>query len=99
MDDMIIEHEIRANGGQYYTVLDGKIAKLTYQDKGNGIRIADHTFVPDALRGQGIAGKLVAKLVADARETPFKIIPQCSYVEAAFRRHPEWREMLATGKQ
>jgi predicted GNAT family acetyltransferase len=95
MVDIDIQHEARDSGGKYYAELDGKTAKLTYQNTDNGVRIAEHTYVPDVMRGQGIAAKLVEQLVADARETPFKIVPQCSYVEAAFQRHPEWKDLRA----
>ena len=45
--------------------------------------------------GKGIAGALVAALIDDARKEGFKIEPSCSYVEAAFRRHPEWADLRA----
>ena len=70
-------------------------AELTWTARGEA-RTADHTFVPHEARGQGVAMKLVEKLVADAREQNFTIVPQCSYVAAAFRRHPEWGELLAS---
>ena len=46
-------------------------------------------------RGQGIAGKLVDALIDTARAQGWKVIPRCSYVVAAFRRHPEWNDVLA----
>ena len=67
-------------------------AELTWVARGP-LRIANHTYVPPEARGKGIAAALVEALVADAREQGFKIIPQCSYVEAAFRRHPDWAEL------
>ena len=70
-------------------------AVLTWAARGP-LRIADHTWVPPEARGKGIAAALVEALVADARELGFKIVPQCSYVEAAFRRHPEWADLRAT---
>ncbi len=73
----------------------GGPAELTWRAMGP-LRIADHTFVPPAMRGQGVAQILVEALVADAREHGFKIVPQCSYVAALFRRHPEWADLLAT---
>ena len=57
--------------------------------------VADHTLVPPEFEGRGIAAKLVEALVADAREEGNTIVPQCSYVEAAFRRHPEWADLRA----
>jgi predicted GNAT family acetyltransferase len=73
----------------------GQPAELTWRALGP-LRIAGHTFVPPAMRGQGVAQVLVEALVADARELGFRIVPQCSYVEAQFRRHPEWADLLAT---
>jgi len=73
-------------------------AELTWTARGEA-RIADHTFVPPEARGQGIAMQLVEKLVDDAREQGFTIVPQCSYVAAAFRRHPEWAEVRAPIEQ
>lgn len=71
-------------------------ATLTWRALGP-LRIADHTFVPPAMRGRGVAQQLVEALVADARAQGFKIVPQCSYVDAQFRRHPEWSDLLAHG--
>jgi predicted GNAT family acetyltransferase len=34
-------------------------------------------------------------MVADAREQGFTIEPQCSYVDALFRRHPDWADIRA----
>ncbi|BBC71364.1 conserved hypothetical protein [Altererythrobacter sp. B11] len=82
--------------GAYTAAVPGtdREAELTWTARGNA-RIAEHTFVPPEARGLGVAGKLVDALVADAREQGFTIVPQCSYVEAAFRRHPEWADVRA----
>ena len=69
-------------------------AELTWVARGDA-RIANHTYVPHEARGKGIAAALVDALIADAREQGFKIVPQCSYVAAQFRRHPEWADLLA----
>jgi predicted GNAT family acetyltransferase len=34
-------------------------------------------------------------MVADARAQGFTIVPQCPYVAAQFRKHPEWADLLA----
>lgn len=69
-------------------------AMLTWRARGR-TRVAEHTFVPPEMRGQEIARKLVEALVGDAREQGFTIDPQCSYVAAQFRRHPQWADLLA----
>lgn len=82
--------------GAYRTEVAGadKPAELTWQARGKA-RIVDHTFTPPEARGQGIAFELVKAIVADAREQGFTIVPQCPYVAAQFRRHPEWAEVRA----
>jgi predicted GNAT family acetyltransferase len=53
-----------------------------------------HTEVSDDLKGQGIAGKLLAAMVAYARANKLKVIPLCPYVSAQFKRHPdEYRDV------
>ena len=82
--------------GTYRAELSGasRAAELTWRAHGEA-RIANHTYVPPELRGRGIAQRLVEALVDDARAHGFRIVPQCSYVEVLFRRHPEWSDVLA----
>ncbi|HEX2794946.1 MAG TPA: GNAT family N-acetyltransferase [Croceicoccus sp.] len=96
MDDVTITREDRERRGTYRAKVEGhqQAGELTYQ-KSDGVLVADHTFVPDALRGKGVAARLVDALIADARQEGTKIRPLCSYVVAAFRRHPEWKDVLA----
>ena len=59
------------------------------------MRIADHTGVPDALRGEGRGEALVEHLVRDARDSGFKIVPLCPFVNAQRRKHPEWADAFS----
>ena len=95
-DQIEITHEASATHGEYRATLSGSdaVGRLTWQERGNA-RIADHTIVPPEIGGRGVAAALVEALVADARSEGFKIVPQCSYVDAQFRRHPEWADLLA----
>lgn len=96
-DAIAITRTDETSHGAYRAELPGsdRPAELTWRAMGP-LRIANHTFVPPAMRGQGVAQKLVEALVADARKHDFRIVPQCSYVAALFRRHPEWADLLAT---
>ena len=91
----ITRHDSGARG-EYRAHVPGSeaIGRLTYQRRGNTL-VADDTQVPPEIGGRGVAAKLVEALVADARAAGDKIVPQCSYVEAAFRRHPEWADLRA----
>lgn len=93
---MDIEFEEAATGGRYFIPdAAGPAPELTFHYNDDGSITADHTFVPHRLRGKGIAQQLVDRLIADARAKGWKIVPACSYVEAQFRRHPEWADLLA----
>ena len=59
------------------------IAELTYKRDGN-VLIADHTFVSEELRGQGVAEKLFNEIVSFARENDLKIHAVCSYIVRKF---------------
>ncbi len=97
MNAVTIRKEETANGGRYVATIDGKPgeAELTFVAEGAGRISADHTLAPAALRGTGAAFALVEHMVEDARSAGFKIVPVCSYVEAQFKRHPEWRDVRA----
>ena len=96
MDGTTITRHDAGARGEYRAAVAGSdmIGRLTYQRRGNTL-VADQTLVPPAIGGKGVAAKLVEALVADARQSGDTIVPQCSYVEAAFRRHPEWAELRA----
>lgn len=91
----ITRHEDGAEGEYQAHVADSEaIGRLVWVDR-DGVRYAEHTLVPPVIGGRGVAGRLVEALVADARENGFKIAPACSYVAAAFQRHPEWADVKA----
>lgn len=98
-EQITIEHETSGENGRFVHHAGGAEAELTYAHApavGGQKRVsADHTYVPDSMRGQGVAARLVDALIATAREQQWQVIPRCSYVVAAFRRHPEWNDVLA----
>jgi predicted GNAT family acetyltransferase len=95
-EDFTIEREQTATRSRYVIRLpDGSEAELTYRHLDPRTVVADHTGVPPAFRNEGLALKLVEQLIADARQDGFKIVPECSYVAAQFRRHPAWADLMA----
>ncbi len=69
------------------------IAKISYQFENDDIIIANSTYVDPSLRGQGIAKKLLDRLVEYARENNLKIRPLCSYVVDAFERNGQYDDV------
>lgn len=96
MEGVTITRHEGEGSGEYHAHVEGsdRIGRLTWTLR-NGARVADHTLVPPPIGGKGVAARLVEALIADARAQGFKIVPQCSYVEVAFRRHPEWADLRA----
>lgn len=89
-------YRAEVSGAAQPAVLTWRARQNAHQSQQQGkVRIAEHTFVPPEARGQGIAMKLVEALIEDARAQNFTVDPQCSYVAAAFRRSPEWADLLA----
>lgn len=96
MEEITITRHADGDAGEYHAHVPGSdhIGRLTWVDRG-GMRHAEHTLVPKEIGGRGIAGLLVNALIADAREQHFRIKPVCSYVVAAFDKHPEWAALKA----
>lgn len=71
------------------------IAEITFKPTDDQTIIADHTYVSDELRGQGIAGKLFDKLIGYARENNLKIVPECSYVQSKMEKSSDYDDVRA----
>ena len=72
-----------------------RIAEISYVWSGEHKIIANHTWVDDSLRGQGVARQLLDVLVAFAREKNLKIVGTCSYVDVMFRRDKSLADVVA----
>ena len=96
MEEVSITRHGDDQAGEYHAHVAGAeaIGRLTWVLRG-GVRVAEHTLVPPAIGGRGVALKLVEALIADAREQGFRIEPECSYVAAQFGRHPDWADLRA----
>ena len=91
---MDVRKEDTKAGHRFVIKTEAGEAELTMAFVKDGVFNANHTFTPPALRGQGVAGKLYAAMVADAKTEGYKIIPGCPYIEVKFKRHPEDREAV-----
>jgi predicted GNAT family acetyltransferase len=72
----------------------GATAVAEYRDEG-GRRVFHHTFVPPALRGKGLAEKLVRHALSDARAKNLRVLPACSYVAAFIEKNPEFQYIVS----
>jgi hypothetical protein len=53
-----------------------------------------HVETPNALRGSGSAGRLMAAIAADARARSLKITPLCSYAAHWLARSAEFGDLV-----
>ncbi|HVY49956.1 MAG TPA: GNAT family N-acetyltransferase [Devosia sp.] len=94
--DIEVEREDRPGHGRYVIHLPGGLeAEMTFRKHGTEMITIDHTYTPPEFRGQNLAMRLMQRTIDDARRDGVKVRPVCSYAVAQFRRHPEWRDLLA----
>ncbi|WP_269524241.1 GNAT family N-acetyltransferase [Coraliomargarita parva] len=68
-------------------------AVLEYRISGHYMQI-HRTYVPDSLRGQGLAAQLAEAAFDFAREKHLRVEPLCSYIRRYAERHPEAKELI-----
>ncbi|MBV2144065.1 N-acetyltransferase [Falsochrobactrum sp. TDYN1] len=89
-----IEKQDNSEGGRYTVTLGEDEAEMTYTRLESALISINHTFVPDSMRGKGIAQALAANAIKDARKSGWKIIPRCTFMQAQFKRHDDWSDVL-----
>lgn len=73
---------------------DDLVGRLDYVVDGPRVDLT-HTWTDPAVRGQGVAGKLVQRALDDAREAGFQVVPTCSYVRSWINDHEEYADLVA----
>lgn len=73
--------------------LDGHEAELLYSLRA-GRMVIDHTGVPEAIGGRGVAALLVRAALDRARSQGWRVVPACSYSAAYVQRHPEYADLV-----
>ena len=90
-----MSHQIThdAASGRFSMRLDGHEAELVYRRQ-DGRMLIDHTGVPEAIGGRGVAGALVKAALDYARRQGWRVVPACSYSAAYVQRHPEYADLV-----
>lgn len=94
MSDLTIAFTETETKGRYAATapaVEGE-GELTLSKVTPTLIIADHTYVPDSMRGLGVARALAERLIADARAKGQRIVPLCPFVRAHAMKN---REALA----
>lgn len=75
--------------GQFEVKQGGMRAYLSYHIS-NGQLDVRHTYVPDGMRGQGVASFLVKAAYDYAKASGLTPVATCSYAVVWLERHPEY---------
>jgi predicted GNAT family acetyltransferase len=73
--------------------LEGDVAFASCIRAGRRV-VFDHTAVPEAFRGKGVAAIVVRAALDEARRQRWRIVPQCSYVAAFIARNPTYADLV-----
>ncbi len=79
---------------QLEAVKDGQTAVAQYRLNGAQMTIT-HIIVPSPIEGQGVGSALCQFVIQTARDEDLKIVPQCPFMAAYLKRHPENNDVLA----
>jgi uncharacterized protein len=73
--------------------VEGGVAFANYRVTPSAV-IITHTETPRALRGRGIASKLVQGALQLIRADGLKVVAGCGFVVDYLRRHPEYADLV-----
>jgi predicted GNAT family acetyltransferase len=86
------EHDAAAHR---FTLSSGTaVAVLDYREHDSRTLDYYHTFVPPAIRGRGVASRLVEHALRYALEKRLSVIPTCPFVTTYIRRHSEYAAVI-----
>jgi hypothetical protein len=71
----------------------GEVAFADYRRE-PGRLVITHVWTPPALRGGGVAGRLMMGLLERARSEGVKVEPVCPYAAAYIRRHRQYEDLI-----
>lgn len=91
--DSKVKHD--KDNQQFITTVNGKDAYLRYLIRDENTIDFHHTYVPNELRGKGLAAEVVKEGFAYAEENNLKVIPTCPYIHTFLQKYPEYGKFIA----
>lgn len=77
---------------RFELAVDGQVAFANYRREPGRWTIT-YVEAPEALRGMGVAGRLMQGVLEEARRQGAKVTPLCAYAVAYMQRHPEYGDL------
>ncbi|MCF8368167.1 MAG: N-acetyltransferase [Bacteroidales bacterium] len=85
---------VQHTGNKFFTLTEGLESYMEYEVYDPSTVVFTHTWVPEELRGKGLAKEIIKEGLDWAMENKFEIIPACSAVRIYIDRHPEYQACL-----
>jgi predicted GNAT family acetyltransferase len=76
--------------GKFYATVEGQEAKIEYEKSGEVYNLL-HTFVPEELRGHGVAEQLVTGALEQIQRQGARFLPTCPYIQGFLKSHPQYQ--------
>jgi len=92
LDDVAVTHNEQAR--RFEAAVDGLHSLLTYRRFPDRI-VLQHTEVPTALEGKGLAAKLTRTALDFARANHLRVVPLCPYGSSFLRGHGEYQDLIS----
>ena len=73
---------------------DDEVVHLDYVMRGERVMDTTYTYTPPALRGRGLASRVVGAAMEYAQGRAFRVVPSCWYVAGWIARHPEYERLV-----
>ena len=84
---------------RYELRLGGEVAVVVDYRRRDGEIAFDHTRTVPELRGRGLAGRLVERALAEAKENGDAVLPYCWFVGEYVEKHPEYLPLVPADRR
>lgn len=84
---------------RYELRLDGEVAVVADYRRRDRELSFTHTGTVPALRGRGLAGRLIEHALAEAKRTGDAVLPFCWFVGEYIGKHPEYLSLVPANRR
>jgi uncharacterized protein len=84
---------------RYELRLGGNLIGLAAYRRRNGHIAFTHTEVDRSCAGRGFGSRLVAAALDDARRKGLQVVPLCPFIAHYIDRHPEYKQLVSSGRR
>ena len=84
--------EVIHTENRFYKIVDGMESHMDYEIHAPSTVVFYHTYVPEPLRGKGLAREIIKEGLDWAMSEHYEIIPACSAVRRFIDMHDDYRD-------